>query len=327
MSQLFERNGSRGPRVVAFGGGHGLSASLKALKLLTQNITAIVTVADDGGSSGRLREELGGLPPGDLRMALAALCDEGDWGQNWRDVLQYRFSSEGPLNGHSLGNLLISGLWDLHGDPVAGLDWIGRLLNVKGKVVPMATVPLEISAIATDSETGVKETIRGQVNVAKSNALIESVNISPAAPPAFPEAINAIEYADWAIFGPGSWFTSVIPHLMIPQLKQALLRSPAKKMLVLNLVPDSETSLMGAADYLRSWQKHAQDIQIDAVLIDSGMTTGIAELEAVVKSMGAHLISRNIANPHRLDCHDPLYLAAAYRELFVQFEGMKYSEM
>lgn len=120
--------------VVALGGGHGLSASLSALRLLTTDLTAVVTVADDGGSSGRLREELGVLPPGDLRMALAALCDDTDWGRTWRDVMQHRFQSRpgvtGSLDNHALGNLLIVTLWELLGDPVAGLQWAGALLEI-----------------------------------------------------------------------------------------------------------------------------------------------------------------------------------------------------
>ena len=117
-----------GPRVVALGGGHGLAASLAALRLVTDRVTAVVTVADDGGSSGRLRDEFNVLPPGDLRMALAALCDDRPWGQIWRDVLQHRFGGDGPLGGHAMGNLLIVALWDQLGDTVAGLDLVARLL-------------------------------------------------------------------------------------------------------------------------------------------------------------------------------------------------------
>ena len=134
------------PAVVALGGGHGLAASLGALRHLTDRLTAVVTVADDGGSSGRLRRELGVLPPGDLRMALAALCADGDWGTTWRDVLQHRFASQGELHNHSVGNLLIVALWELLGDSVQGLDWVGRLLGVQGRVLPMSSVPLDIEA-------------------------------------------------------------------------------------------------------------------------------------------------------------------------------------
>ncbi|BAS17973.1 putative gluconeogenesis factor [Arthrobacter sp. Hiyo8] len=139
---------AKGPSVVALGGGHGLSASLSALRLLTSELTAIVTVADDGGSSGRLREEYGVLPPGDLRMALSALCDDTDWGRTWRDVMQHRFKTpsgrQGSLDDHAMGNLLIVTLWELLGDAVAGLKWAGALLGARGQVLPMSTQPLNI---------------------------------------------------------------------------------------------------------------------------------------------------------------------------------------
>src|SRR3954470_19950637 len=135
-----------GPKVVAFGGGHGLSASLAALRRVTPNLTAVVTVADDGGSSGRLRDELDALPPGDLRMALAAMAGDDDWGATWSGLLQHRFRGDGPLGGHAVGNLLLTGLAELTGDPVAALDLVGRLLGVTGRVLPMSPVPLEICA-------------------------------------------------------------------------------------------------------------------------------------------------------------------------------------
>ena len=139
-----------GPRVVALGGGHGLAASLTALRRLSDRLTAIVGVADDGGSSGRLRAELGVLPPGDLRMALAALCGDDTWGRTWQRVVQHRFGGTGELAGHSLGNLLITALWEETGDPVAGLDWVGALLEAHGRVLPCSTVPLEIVAVPVD---------------------------------------------------------------------------------------------------------------------------------------------------------------------------------
>ena len=140
----------RSPKVTAMGGGHGLYGSLSALRHVTPDLTAVVTVADDGGSSGRLREEMGILPPGDLRMALSALCDDTDWGRTWRDVMQHRFAApegyegEFPLDYHALGNLLIATLWQLLDDPVAGLDWAGALLNARGRVLPMALDPMVI---------------------------------------------------------------------------------------------------------------------------------------------------------------------------------------
>ena len=278
----FESTGSRGPRVVALGGGHGLSASLAALRHLTGNLTAVVTVADDGGSSGRLRRELSVLPPGDLRMALSALCDDGDWGQTWRDVLQHRFVSDGPLNGHALGNLLIVSLWELLGDSVEGLDWVGRLLNIKGRVVPMASVPLEIEADVFD-DAGPR-TIRGQVSVASAGADISAVRMDPPDAPATPEAAWAIGEADWVIFGPGSWYTSVIPHLLVPGIHDALLGTHAKRMLVINLVKDSETVHMSPADHVRSFHQHSPNLGLDVVLVDPDTVRDREDLERIVNS-------------------------------------------
>jgi len=132
------------PKVVALGGGMGLSASLAALRRITGDLTAVVTVADDGGSSGRLRDELGVLPPGDLRKALAALCGDDDWGQTWARVIQHRFQSQGDLHEHAVGNLLIVALWEQLGDHVQALDLVGKLLGAHGRVLPMSAVPLEL---------------------------------------------------------------------------------------------------------------------------------------------------------------------------------------
>src|SRR5690348_1730835 len=153
------------PKVVALGGGHGLAASLAALRRVTGSLTAIVTVADDGGSSGRLRRDFGVLPPGDLRMALAALCGDDEWGTTWSKVVQHRFAGDQELAGHAVGNLLIVALWDLLGDTVAGLDWVGRLLGTGGRVLPMAAVPLDIVAEVTGADPAWPDevsTVRGQ---------------------------------------------------------------------------------------------------------------------------------------------------------------------
>lgn len=315
----FESTGSRGPRVVALGGGHGLSASLAALRHLTGNLTAVVTVADDGGSSGRLRRELSVLPPGDLRMALSALCDDGDWGQTWRDVLQHRFVSDGPLNGHALGNLLIVSLWELLGDSVEGLDWVGRLLNIKGRVVPMASVPLEIEADVFD-DAGPR-TIRGQVSVASAGADISAVRMDPPDAPATPEAAWAIGEADWVIFGPGSWYTSVIPHLLVPGIHDALLGTRAKRMLVINLVKDSETVHMSPADHVRSFHQHSPNLGLDVVLVDPDTVRYREDLERAAGECGARVLYRSVAMRDSRSRHDPLFLAAAYRDVFNNAES------
>ena len=156
------------PHVVALGGGHGLFATLTALRSITFEITAIVTVADNGGSSGRLREEFPIFPPGDLRMALAALCGDDEWGRSWAQIMQYRFTSDGALNGHAVGNLLLAALWDRDDDPVDGLDRVAALLKVNGRVLPMASEPLDIEAVFINDEK--RETIRGQKEVAVAEA-------------------------------------------------------------------------------------------------------------------------------------------------------------
>src|SRR5690606_20125365 len=171
-----------GPKVVALGGGHGLAASLAALRRITDRITAVVTVADDGGSSGRLRSELGVLPPGDLRMALSALCDDSEWGRTWRDLLQYRFTSHGDLDQHAVGNLLIVALWNQLGDTVAGLDWVGRLLGARGRVLPMASVPLDIKADVS-ADNGALRLVRGQSLVAVEQGEFGDVGLVPTDPP------------------------------------------------------------------------------------------------------------------------------------------------
>src|SRR5689334_11102098 len=194
------------PSVVALGGGHGLAASLTALRSTTTDLTAVVTVADNGGSSGRLRDEFGVLPPGDLRMALAALCGDDRWGQTWARVLQHRFASEGEMDGHSMGNLLIVTLWELLHDHVDGLDWVAGLLGARGRVLPMATTPLDITAEVRPSGGGPDEvvTVRGQVAVATAPGEVLSVSLEPADAAACPEALTAIREADWVVLGPGS---------------------------------------------------------------------------------------------------------------------------
>ena len=195
------QRGESGQSIVALGGGHGLSATLRALRHITRALTAVVTVADDGGSSGRLRQEMPILPPGDLRMALASLCEESEWGLTWRDVMQLRLDTTGPLNGHALGNLLISGLWQLLDDPVEGLDWVGRLLGAQGRVLPMATTPIDIEADMNDG--GRRYVVAGQSKVAVAPGTVEHVRITPEAPAVPGAVIEAISEADWVVLGPG----------------------------------------------------------------------------------------------------------------------------
>ena len=306
------------PAVVALGGGHGLAASLAALRLVTDRITAVVTVADDGGSSGRLRAEFDVLPPGDLRMALAALCDDTEWGHQWRDVLQHRFAGEGQLAGHSLGNLLIVSLWDLLGDTVGGLDLVGRLLNTNGRVLPMAAVPLNIEA----SVMGVNPsqplditTVSGQVEVATTKGRVLTVRLNPQQPPACDEAVAAIRAADWVVLGPGSWFTSVMPHLLVPGVRDALVETSARRVLTLNLVPTGETVGFSAANHLEVLAEHAPDLHLDVVLADSDVVEDEPLLRRVAEGMGAELVLAHVGDHAEQGHHDSLRLAAAYRDI------------
>jgi uncharacterized cofD-like protein len=188
-------------KVVALGGGHGLAATLTALRQLTHQLTAIVTVADNGGSSGRLREEFPIFPPGDLRMALAALCADDEWGRTWAQIMQHRFESNGELNGHAMGNLLLASMWNAGDDPVVALDRVGQLLKVIGRVLPMANVALDIEGTFNTS-TG-RIVVRGQKEVATAKGRIESLRIIPEDPPARSEALDAIAEAEWITMGPG----------------------------------------------------------------------------------------------------------------------------
>jgi uncharacterized cofD-like protein len=308
------------PAVTALGGGHGLAASLEALRLITERVTAVVTVADDGGSSGRLRRELGVLPPGDLRMALAALCDDSEWGHLWRDVLQHRFAGDGEVGGHALGNLLITSLWDLLGDPVEGLDMVGRLLGSRGRVLPMASVPLDITATVLgadpDDPDEVSE-VRGQVEVATTVGRVLNLRLLPEDPPARREAVEAVHEADWVVLGPGSWFTSVMPHLLVPELREALISTKAQRLLTMNLLLNTgETEGFSAADHLEVLEAHAPDLRLDVVLADPAeLEDGGEALRSVAKGMGAEVVIAHIADQEQAGRHDTLRLAAAYRDI------------
>jgi uncharacterized cofD-like protein len=309
-----------GPAFVALGGGHGLSGTLSALRRVTDRITAVVTVADDGGSSGRLRDELDVLPPGDLRMALSALCDDSDWGRTWRDVLQHRFTSSGDLDRHAVGNLLIVALWELLGDTVDGLDWVARLLGARGRVLPMAAVPLAIEAdvVHPDGTVGV---VRGQSQVAVTQDAITRVRLLPERPPALPEAVAAVDEADWVVLGPGSWYTSVIPHLLVPDLEAALHRTRARRILVLNLTPDSETAGMGPCEHLDALRAHAPELRVDAVIADPASVDDVDELAERTRAAGGRLLLRQVRRGDGSAQHDPLRLAAAISDVMEGYLG------
>ena len=308
-------------KVVAFGGGHGLAASLSALRRVTDDVTAIVTVADDGGSSGRLRQEFGVLPPGDLRMALAALCGDDEWGRTWARALQHRFAGGGELAGHALGNLLIVALWEQLGDHVGALDLVGRLLGAQGRVLPMSAVPLEIEATVRGADAERPDaitTVRGQHALAKTPGEVLAVRLLPENPPAVPEAVAAIHEADWAILGPGSWFTSVLPHLLVPELADALISTRARRLVALNLAPQpGETGGFSPHTHLEVLADHAPELNVDIVLADRGAAGGsAAQLEKAAGLLGGRLVLADLAMRDGSPRHDPRQLAGAFAEIF-----------
>ncbi|WP_082126578.1 gluconeogenesis factor YvcK family protein [Allosalinactinospora lopnorensis] len=308
------------PRVVALGGGHGLYASLSALRRVTTDVTAVVTVADDGGSSGRLRRELGVLPPGDLRMALAALCGDDEWGHTWSEVIQHRFRSEGELHGHAVGNLLIVALWELLGDSVAGLDWVGQLLGAHGRVLPMSSVPLDIVAEVAGVDPAHPNDItivRGQVACASTRGRVRSISLIPETPPASTQAVKAVREADWVVFGPGSWFTSVLPHLLVPDLAEALVTTKAQRIVALNLSPQQgETDDFRPETYLEVLAAHAPELSVDVVLADSWVVDDHDQLNQAVKRLGGRLVLAEVGADDGSPRHDPDRLAAAYDDIF-----------
>ncbi|MGH8889949.1 MAG: gluconeogenesis factor YvcK family protein [Acidothermaceae bacterium] len=318
-----------GPRVVALGGGHGLAASLSALRRVTDQLTAIVTVSDDGGSSGRLRKEFGVLPPGDLRKALAALCGDDAWGQTWAEVVQHRFTSNGELHDHALGNLLIVAINELLGDQVAALDLVGRLLRAHGRVLPMSVVPLDIEAEVAGldpADPRAVRTVRGQVAVATAEGQITSVSLVPSEPPACPEAVAAVLDADWVVLGPGSWFSSVLPHLLVPDLADALVSTSARILVALNLAPQpGETANFSPGTHLDVLAAYAPGLKIDIVLADSGVVADSAtadSLRSAAADVGGELVLATVAMDDGTPRHDPQLLAAAYADIFAQGLGL-----
>jgi len=302
---------------VALGGGHGLAASLEALRRVTDRITAIVTVADDGGSSGRLRAEFGGLPPGDLRMALAALCGDDTWGRTWERVIQHRFTSDGPLDGHAVGNLLITALWQTTSGPVEGLDWVAALLEAQGRVLPSTTTPLEIVAEIRGHDVEHPDRlvrVVGQVAVAGTPGAVERIEVSPPDVVACPEAREAVLNADAVILGPGSWFTSVMPHLLISDLRGAITETTATKILVVNLNPQAgETSDFSAHAHLLDLRSRFPELSLDWVIADPAHVESLEDLRAAAASMGAEVLTADVARGGREPGqHDPQRLAVAF---------------
>lgn len=303
-------------RIVALGGGHGLYATLSAARRMTPYVTAVVTVADDGGSSGRLRAELDTVPPGDLRMALAALASDSPHGRLWATIIQHRFGGDGALAGHPIGNLLLAGLTEVLADPVAALDEVGRILGVKGRVLPMCPIALQIEAdvAGLESDPRMSRTIRGQVAIATTPGKVRRTRLLPGNPPATRQAVDAIMAADLVVLGPGSWFTSVIPHLLVPGLAAALRATPARRALVLNLTDEpGETAGFSAERHLHVLAQHAPDFTVHDIIVDAARVAGDRErdqLRRTAAMLNAEVRFADVSRPGT-PLHDPAKLAAA----------------
>ena len=288
--------------VASLGGGHGLFNTLRATRTIADRVSAIVTVADDGGSSGRLRREFQCLPPGDLRMALAALARDTDRGALWEDTLQHRFGGSGALKGHAVGNFIITGLAQVMGDELSALDEIGRLLGISGRVIPMCPEPLDLVADVAGIEDDPNELVpvRGQVAVASTVGEVRRVSLIPEHPIASTAAIEAIEDADLITMGPGSWFSSVIPHVLVPGIVEELNRSSAPIVLLLNLVPEvGETSGMSMEHHLHMLHDHAPDLRVDFVVVDPTTVAGPRDVRLLVaasQKLGARMLLRDVRN-------------------------------
>ncbi|MBR8831530.1 MAG: Gluconeogenesis factor [Chroococcopsis gigantea SAG 12.99] len=249
----------RGPKIVAIGGGTGLSTLLRGLKQYSSNITAIVTVADDGGSSGRLRREIGVLPPGDIRNCIAALADEE---KLLTELFQYRFQAGDGLSGHSFGNLFLTAMTDITGDLEQAISASSKVLAIRGKVFPATLADVSLWAQLEDGRL-----IEGESSISEANGKIKYIGCYPANPPAVPAAIKAIEEADYIIIGPGSLYTSVIPNLLVKEIREAIAKAGVPRIYICNIMTQpGETDGYTVADHIKALDRVCERRIFDAVL-------------------------------------------------------------
>ncbi|MEO0838552.1 MAG: gluconeogenesis factor YvcK family protein, partial [Cyanobacteria bacterium J06643_5] len=314
---LAHRRLYRGPKIVVIGGGTGLSTLLRGLKTYSANITAIVTVADDGGSSGRLREEFGVLPPGDIRNCLAALADEE---KLLTELFQYRFSAGDGLSGHSFGNLFLTAMSEITGDLERGVAASSKVLAIRGQVLPATLSDVRLWAELADGRF-----IEGESKISKAGGKVVKLGCTPANPPALPAAIKAIKDADYIIMGPGSLYTSVIPNLLVPQIANAIAASCVPKIYVCNIMTQpGETQGYTVANHIQSIDKACGQKLFDAVLVHKKAPSSRAliryaeenshpvflDREAVAMS-GRRIVSANVMSEDETGCvrHDHERLA------------------
>jgi uncharacterized cofD-like protein len=319
------RQRERGPHIVAIGGGHGLSTLLRGLKQYTYNITAVVTVADDGGSSGRLRQDLGILPPGDIRNCLAALSnDEALLGQ----LFQYRFPDDsGSMEGHSFGNLFISALADVTGSFEEAVAESGRVLAVHGEVLPATLHNVRLVADVMLPHTINEVRVEGESQIPNSNGRVRRVWLEPNNPPAFPQGIQAILAADLIIIGPGSLYTSLLPDLLVPDLQEAIRASKALKIYVCNVATQpGETDGYTCGDHVRALEGHGGQGLFDVVVsnqhCDAKLPPGVDWVLAETELDEDHAVYRadliDSLHPWR---HDAEKLAQVIMDLYQERTG------
>jgi uncharacterized cofD-like protein len=315
---------ARGPRIVAIGGGHGLASLLRGLKKYTHNLTAIVTVADDGGSSGELRKNLGILPPGDIRNCLTALADDEEM---LAHIFQYRFGERAGVNGHSLGNLFISALADITGSFEDAVAESGKVLAVRGRVLPstLHDVMLVAEIKVDNQEKEVK--VMGESTITHLEGAINHLWLEPSNPLPFPPAVQAILSADLIVIGPGSLYTSVLPNLLVPGLAEAIRASKALKFMVCNVANQKgETQGYSASDHIQTIERYISETHFDVIICNNQIPDKeIKGVELVLPDAGleeqyaiyfAPLTDQQ--NPWR---HDPQKLAEVVTDLFYERTG------
>lgn len=271
LENLYRRRKlNRGPRIVAIGGGTGLSMLLSGIKNITNNITAVVTVGDDGGSSGRLRESLGILPPGDIRHCITALADDEDLVTK---LFKYRFKNGEGLEGHSFGNLFLTAMCDITGNMVSAIKASSNVISIRGRVLPSTLDDMKLVAEMEDGRI-----IHGESNIPEARGKIKRLYTDPADCRALPEVIQAIKHADLIILGPGSLYTSVIPNLLIKEISDEVARSKAKKMYVCNIMTQpGETDSYKVSDHLKALINHSGHKIVEAVLVNNYIPENLAD--------------------------------------------------
>ncbi len=321
---VYRRRG-RGPRIAVIGGGHGLATLLRGLKEHTHNLTAIVTVADDGGSSGRLRDSIGILPPGDIRNCLAALSnDEALMTQ----LFQYRFSSgENGLEGHSFGNLFISALSEITGSFEQAVAESGRVLSVYGRVLPATLHDVKLVADLQMPHSNLPVRVKGESRIPATAGAVHRVWLEPNNPPAYPTAVNELLKADMIVLGPGSLFTSILPNLLVPDLSAAIRNSQALKVLICNVATQpGETDGFSAGDHIRALEDHVGRDIFDMVITTKageGQLPAGAEWVQLDDGLEAKypIYNADIADPSAPGRHDSVKLAQKLIDLYQERTG------